>query len=169
MTKLPPLLPEETLLRVLRVARLDGLSMAFVAGFFALISALFGDGLGAVVGVLVAGAGGIELHGATVLENGEPRGINWLIGSQFVALLSIVGYCAMRLWHPSLEQMLAAVTDEMKASLETAGWTPEKFVTFVYDTTYYAVATVTVFYQGGMALYYYRRREPVARALASDV
>jgi hypothetical protein len=169
MTKLPPFLPEETLLRVLRIARLDGLSMALVAGFFALISALFGDGLGAIVGVLVAGAGGIELHGATVLERGEPRGINWLIGSQFVALASIVGYCGMRLWHPALEQMLAAVTDDMKASLETAGWTPDKFVRFVYTTTYYAVAVVTSFYQGGMALYYYRRREPVARALASDV
>jgi len=54
--KAPPLLPEETLLRVLRVARLDGLSVLVIAGVFALISALAGDGVGAVVGLLVAGA-----------------------------------------------------------------------------------------------------------------
>jgi len=95
--------------------------------------------------------------------------MNWLIGSQLFLLATIIGYCALRLLHPALAPLLAAVTDEMKTSLETAGWTPEKFVGFVYNTTYYAVAIVTFFYQGGMALYYLRRRAAVASALATDV
>jgi hypothetical protein len=166
--KPPPFLPEETLHRVLRVSRLDGMSIAVIAGLFALISALAGDGLGAVVGLLVAGAGAIELHGATLLEHGEPRGMSWLINSQLFLLATIVGYCALRLLHPSVEPLKAAVTDEMKLSLESAGWTPDDFVRVVYNTTYIAVAIATLFYQGGMALFYYRRREAVERALTEE-
>lgn len=167
--KPPPFLPEETLHRVLRAARLDGMSVAFIAGLFAILAALAGDGLGAVVGLLVAGAGAIELHGATLLEHGETRGMNWLISSQLFLLSTVIVYCGLRLLHPGLEPLLAAVTDEMKLSLESAGWTPDEFVRFIYKTTYAGVAIVTFVYQGGMALYYFRRREPVARALASDV
>ena len=164
--KAPPLLPEETLLRVLRIARLDGTSVLVIAGVFALISALAGDGLGAVVGLLVAGAGAVELHGATLIEHGESRGLDWLVGSQVFLLATVVGYCALRLYHPAMEPLQAAMTDEMKSSLETAGWTADAFVQFVYRTTYVAVAIVTFVYQGGMALYYVRRREAVTRALA---
>ena len=166
--KAPPLLPEETLLRVLSIARLDGMSVLVIAGVFALISALAGDFVGAVVGLLVAGAGAVELHGATLLEHGEPRGMKWLVGSQIFLLTTVIAYCGLRLLHPAIEPLQAAVTDEMKSSLEAAGWKQDEFIRFVYNTTYYAVAVVTFFYQGGMALYYLRRREPVARALATD-
>ncbi len=94
--------------------------------------------------------------------------MNWLIGSQIFLLTTIIAYCALRLLHPAMGPLLAAVTDDMKVSLETAGWTPERFVRFVYNTTYYAVAIATFLYQGGMALYYYRRRGPVVRALAVE-
>lgn len=167
--KAPPLLPEETLIRVLRVARLDGMSVLVIAGVFALISAMAGDFVGAVVGLLVAGAGAVELHGATLLEHCEPRGMRWLVGSQIFLLATVVAYCGLRLLHPVLDPLQAAVTDEMKVSLEAAGWKQEEFIRFVYNTTYYLVGAVTVFYQGGMAIYYLRRREPVARALAEDV
>jgi hypothetical protein len=166
--KAPPFLPEETLHRVLRVARLDGMSVTFIAGLFALISAVAGDGLGAVIGLLVAGAGAIELHGATLLTHGDPRGMRWLVNSQLILSATVIGYCALRLLHPSFEPLLAAVTDDMKASLAAADWTPVEFVRFVYTTTYVAVAIVTFFYQGGMALYYFKRRGAVARALAVE-
>ena len=52
----PPLLPEETLFRVLRLARFNGLSVLGIAGFFAVISAAAQDVPGALVGVLVAGS-----------------------------------------------------------------------------------------------------------------
>ena len=163
--KPPPFLPEEMLARVLRVARLDGMSVLVIAGLFALISALAGDHLGAVVGLLVAGAGAVELHGSTLLHHGESRGMQWLVGSQLFLLVTIVGYCALRLLHPAYEPLRAAMTDEMKTSLEMAGWTPDEFIRFVYNVTYAAVAIVTSAYQGGMALFYCRRRAAVAQAL----
>jgi hypothetical protein len=164
----PPLLPAEALRRVLRVAKLDGTSVLVIAGVFALLSALAGDFVGAVIGLLVAGAGAIELHGTTLLHHGEARGMNWLVGSQLFLLLTILGYCALRLTHPSFGPLRAAVTDDMKISLEAAGYTPDSFIRLVYNLTYAAVAIVTFFYQGGMAVYYHRRRGPVARALAGE-
>ena len=95
--------------------------------------------------------------------------MKWLVSSQLFLLVTVISYCALRLLHPAIEPLRAAVTDEMKAQLEAAGWSQDEFVRFVYNTTYYAVAIVTVFYQGGMAIYYFRRREPVARALATEV
>jgi hypothetical protein len=168
MSKLPPFLPEETLNRVLRIARLDGMSVLVIAGVFALMSALAGDHLGAIVGLLVAGAGAVELHGATLLHHGEPRGMSWLVGSQLFLLATIVGYCALRLVHPAFEPLHAAITPEMKTSLETAGWTEDEFVGLVYQATYAAVGTVTCAYQGGMAIFYWRRREAVKQALATE-
>lgn len=168
MSKLPPFLPEETLVRVLRLSRLDGMSVLVIAGLFAVMSALAGDQLGAIVGLLVAGAGAVELHGATLLHHGEPRGLRWLVGSQLFLLATIVGYCALRLLHPAFEPLHAAMTPEMKTSLEAAGWTEDEFVGLVYQVTYAAVATVTCAYQGGMAIFYWRRRQAVTEALAPE-
>ncbi|MSU25309.1 MAG: hypothetical protein EXS32_16005 [Opitutus sp.] len=169
MPELPPLLPDETLRRVLRLARLDGLSVLAVAGLFAVLTALAGDVVGAVIGLLVAGAGAIELHGASLLREGEPRGMNWLVGSQLFLLVTVLGYCALRLLHPELGPLRAAVTEEMKTSLELADYTPDEFIRMVYNLTYAIFALVTFFYQGGMAIYYHRRRDPVAQALADEV
>ena len=166
--KPPPLLPEEIFQRVLRVARFDGLSVLVVAGLFALLAAAMGDYVGAIIGVLVAGAGAIELHGVTLLRHGAPRGMRWLIGSQFFLMLSVLAYCALRLAHPELAPMRAAVTDEMKAQLEVIGWSVEQFTGLVYRITYVAVAIATVIYQGGMAFYYQRRRGAVTSALAAE-
>ena len=71
MTKTPPLLPEETLARVLHIARLDGWSVLGVAGLFALLAASIGDLRGAVVGVIIAGAGAGGLHGVALLRHGS--------------------------------------------------------------------------------------------------
>ncbi|HEY1107235.1 MAG TPA: hypothetical protein VGE76_01345, partial [Opitutaceae bacterium] len=56
----------------------------------------------AVIGLLAAGAGAIELHGAGLLGHGDRRGINWLIASQPVLLTVIYVYCALKLSHPEL-------------------------------------------------------------------
>jgi hypothetical protein len=165
----PPLLPTETLRRVLRLARVDGLGVLVIAGFFALVSAAAGDYFGAVVGLLVAGAGAVELHGAALLRVGEPRGMSWLVGSQLYLMCAVIAYCGLRLWHVDLTPLRAAVTEEMKESLDLAGYTVDQFLTMVYKLTYTCVAVVTFFYQGGMALYYGRRRAAVTKALDTAV
>jgi hypothetical protein len=54
----PPLLPAETLARLLRLAKLDGTSILVISGAFALVSAAMGDRLGALVALMVAGPPG---------------------------------------------------------------------------------------------------------------
>lgn len=165
----PPLLPEETLARVLRLARLDGISVLAVATLFALMAALSGDFVGAVIGLLVAGAGAIELHGGTLLQHGEIRGVNWLVGSQLFLMLSIFVYCLLRLLHPDDALIRENITDEMKASLQNIGWSVDEFLGFFNTLTYSVLALATLIYQGGMAFYYHRRREALQRALAAEV
>lgn len=164
----PPPLPEEIFQRVLRLARFDGWSMLIVAALFALLAALSGDRIGAAVGVLIAGVGLLELHGVTLLRHSDPRGLRWLVGSQFALMACVLGYCALRLAYPELTHLRAAVTDEMKTQLEVIGWSVDQFLVLVYRLTYYAVALATVLYQGGMALYYLRRRAAVTLALTTE-
>jgi hypothetical protein len=161
----PPLLPEETLARVLRLARGDGMGVLMVATFFALTSAAMGDFWGAVVWLLVAGAGAIELHGGTLLHDAEPRGLNWLIASQLLFLLVVLGFCALRLTHYDLAPIREAMTDEMRASLREANYDEEDFLRLVYTTTYLAMGGVTLLYKSALAFYFFRRRGAVAAAL----
>lgn len=165
MSKTPPLLPEEALARVLRLARFDGLGVLVVSGLFAVLSALVGDRTGAFIGLLIAGAGAIELHGGGLLVHGDIRGMRWLVGSQLLLMVTLLGYCAFRLYNVDLELLRSAVTDDMKKQLKELGWTIDDFVLLAYNLTWKCLAAVTIVYQGGMALYYLRRRGPVAKAL----
>lgn len=163
--KAPPLLPEETLHRVLRVANVDGFSVLAVAGVLALASAAAGDWVGTGIGLLVAAAGAIELHGVGLLRAGESRGMNWLIASQPYLLAMVLGYCAVRLGSYDATLLRAAVTSEMRASLAEAGYTEESFLRFVYFSTYTVLAVGTLLFQGWMTFYYWRRRTAVAAAI----
>ena len=71
----PPLLPEVILMRVLRLARFDGMGALMLGGMFALVAASARDFPFAAIGLLAAGAGAIELHGAALLKEGQPRGM----------------------------------------------------------------------------------------------
>lgn len=166
--KAPPLLPEAVLHRVLRVAQFDGMGVLAVAAFFALASASAGDFSGAMIGLLVAAAGAIELHGTALLREGETRGMNWLVASQIFLLVVVLGYCALRLSNVDLTLLREAMTPELRAMLVQAGYTEEQFLRMVYRLTYEIFAVLTVFYQGGMAIYYWRRREAVVRALSEE-
>ena len=173
MSSKPPLLPAEIVARMQRVAYFDGGSVLVLCGALAIASAWYGDFTGAVVGAIIAGAGAFELHGAGLLKAGEPRGLNWLIASQLYLLAAILGYVGWRLISYDaaavrhlLEPMLHA--SDLQAQLAEAGATEADLLSTV-RTIYFAgfglVATGTLFYQGGMVLYYHRRRTAVAAAL----
>lgn len=167
----PPLLPEETLARVYRLARFDGTGVLLLSGLFALLSASTGDYIGTAAGLAVAAAGAIELHGTQLLRHGEPRGMRWLVGSQFVLMAGVLAYCTLRLLSFSPDLIDYVLTPDLRATFLKAGYRPDELnelVRRIYYLTYSAVAVVTLLYQGGMALYYARRREPVAQALAAD-
>jgi hypothetical protein len=169
MRSIPPLLPEEVLLRVLRLARLDGMSLLLVAGAFALLSALAHDFVGASVGLLVAGGGALELHGHSLLQHHEARGINWLVGSQLVALVSILVYCAVRLTHVELPPIPDEIRSLLELDARQVGMSLDRFVLVSYRLAYETVAVVSILYQGGMTVYYLRRRSAVQRAFHVDI
>ncbi len=164
----PPLLPSETFRRVLRLARFDGLSVLGVSGAFALISAASRDVPGALIGLLVAAAGAIELHGVTLLKVGRGRGMNWLITSQLYLMAILVGYAAVRLLRPDITAMKAIVTSELADQIQQAGMTVDQFLLMFLRLVYAGVAAATVLYQGGMTIYYVRRRNAVAAALLEE-
>lgn len=169
MVKTPPLLPVEVLARVLRVARVNGASVLFIAGALALLSAGIRDQFGTFVGLLVAAAGAIELHGASLLRQGETRGCHWLVGSQFYLLFVILAYAAWQITHPVSDIVWhLLLTPEVKSQLEAQGTSPREAVRLlqqVYVAAFVVLAVLTFFYQGGMALYYSRRRRAIEAAL----
>jgi hypothetical protein len=165
----PPILPSEMLRRVLRVARLDGTSVLAIAGAFALISAaFFRDAKGAAIGLLVAAAGAIELHGATLLRACDAKGMRWLVSSQLYLMTVMLAYCAFQLARPDLAFWRQFITAEAADQLRQADISVDQFIVETLRLAYLAVAAATLLYQGGMTIYYLRRRAVVVAALQED-
>ncbi|MFM8336556.1 MAG: hypothetical protein ACKODK_13440, partial [Opitutaceae bacterium] len=161
----PPLLPEETLERVERLARFDGLSLLLLGALFAVPAAAVRDVPFAIIGLLAAGAGAIELHGLGLLREGDARGLNWLIGSQPLLLGVIWCYCVLRLLFFEPPPMPEDMADLAKAGAAQWGMPVEEYFRRVNQFIVGAVAVIALFYQGGMTLYYLLRREAVTTAL----
>jgi len=154
---------------MLRIAQLNGMSVLVIAGALALCFAYIHDVNSTVIGIVVAGTGAIELHGAALIRNRETRGMNWLVASQLCLLATLLGYVGWRFTHIDVSVMNTLLTDDARRQLAQSeaqtGLTEDQFLKFVYIGTYGIFGVATVFYQGGLAIYYARRREPVAAAL----
>ncbi len=168
MAKAPPLLPSEVLRRVLRVARGGGTLVLAIAGGLAVLSAGVGDYLGALIGVIISGAGVFELHGASLLKAGRAQGVNWLVGSQLYLLLSVLGYCAFRLSHVEIPPVPPELASAIDINAEQFGLTAREYLLMIYRFTFQIFALLTLLYQGGMAFYYHRRRAAVTAALGEQ-
>lgn len=164
----PPLLPEETLYRVIRFARFNGISELLVAGVFGLFCAANKDVAGAAIGVLVAGAGALDLHGVGLLRHGDKRGVSWLIGSQLYLLVIVLAYVGYRSQHLDLESVRLVLSSEQRETIAAAGVDEYEFLRIIANVSNLIFGVITFFYQGGMALYYHRRRAPVEAALEMD-
>jgi hypothetical protein len=176
MSNTPPLLPHETFARILRIARFDGLSVLGVAGIFALLAGAAHDYQGAFIGLAVALAGALELHGCGLLQHGYSRGMSWLIGSHLYLAVALLAYCAWRITHIDLGPLREAfhtalppsLMQQITASNQELGLTEDQFLQRSYRLTYASLAVATLIYQGSMAVYYFRRRDAVAEALADE-
>jgi hypothetical protein len=166
--KTPPLLPEETLHRVLRVANFNGMSVLALSGMLALAVAAVGDYRGAAIGLLVAASGAIELHGAALLRAGDARGTQWLIASQPYLLILMLGYCALNLVNYDPTVLREAMTNDLREALAQAGYQEERFMRMFYTTSYALLGIGTLIYQSLMTVYYFRRRHAVVAALAAQ-
>lgn len=167
----PPLLPATVLARLLRLAKLDGAVVLALAGAFTLVSASAGNQVEMLIGLLIAGAGAFELHGAGLLQGGEIRGLRWLVVSQLYLLVTVLLYVGLRLVSFDSALINLIMTDTLRQRYLDAGLTSEQIdqvVQWSYHLTYAIVGVLTIVYQGGMAIYYYRRRTAVAAALAEE-
>ncbi len=164
----PPLLPSEILRRVVRVSMFDGYSVLLVAGACALASATSREVFASVIGLLVAGAGAMEIHGAGLLRAGDRRAMRWLFWSHLQIGASMMVYVAVRLSNPEIESLRRVVTPELAAQIEEAGLSVDQFLLGMMRIVYFSLVAATVIYQGGMTFYYLRRRAAVEAALAGD-
>jgi hypothetical protein len=160
----PPLLPEETLMRVLRLARLDGLGLLVLGSIFALMAAAGQEGPFAAIGLLAAGAGAIELHGVGLLREGEPRGMDWVIASQPFLLLVIWCYAGLRLLLFEIPPLPEGMGELAAVGAAQWGLSIEAYFERVNTVTAAVLSVVALGYQGGMTIYYLRRRRPVIQA-----
>ena len=142
--------------------------MLVVAGLFAILTALSGDRVGAIAGLLVAGAGALERHGGMLLSHGDTRGLNWAIAGEMFAMVSILAYCQVRLVNVDLETLRMAVTEPMKQQLAAEGIGIDEFLLVMNRAVFVTLAILTVFYQGGLAFYYSRRRHAIAQTLETE-
>ena len=175
----PPPLPSEVIARVVRISGIDGFTLVFIAGGFGLISASAGDWLGALVGGLAAGAGLIELHGRRRLKKGDLTGVKWLVRSQLVLLTIILLYVAYQLHGFDVQPLLVRVETslasvqrssgmEVISLADMVGLTNKQFLELarrLVTIVYIAVGLGTILCQGGLAFYYHRREQAVAKAL----
>jgi len=149
----------------MHIARLDGLGVLTIAGVFALVSALLRDEVGTVIGLVVAGAGAIELHGVALLRHGAERGMHWLMGSQLLLLVVVLGYVGLRLSHVDIAMMKPLLSAAQQQVIVQSGLSVDAFLRMIYKATYVLVGVITLLYQGGLTIYYQRRRTAVAAAL----
>ena len=171
----PPQTPEEILRRVLRLARLDGMTVLVVAGVFALGSLAMQDYSGAAAGFVIASAGAVELRGRKLLLAGQSRGLDWLVGSQLWLVTVILLYAAWRLqaYDPALMKhyALPLLRSKLVESILTAEGLREadalRAVRTLYIILYLALGVLSFCFQGGLALYYRKRRAAVTAALAA--
>jgi len=165
--KTPPP-PADTLRRVIKIARLDGLSVLIVSGLCALVAIALGDLISSIVGLLVAAAGWSEWHGAKLLRRGDAGGLTWLVRSQLSLLSIILLYAVTRMASYDPEYVRSLITPDMNQMFQSAGLSVQEVMPMV-RTTFYAgygtLALVTLVYQGGLALYYRLRAETVRAAL----
>lgn len=150
--------------------------MLLVAGFFALIEAAAHDFTMAMFCLAAAGAGAAERHGAALLRGANPEGVRWLVGSQLYLLLVIDAYAVLRVlqYDPALIQhTMQAMLDlpMMRTQMDESGMTEADLLGFVrltYFLVYAVLAVVTLIYQGGLALYYHRRRPVLLQAISGE-
>ncbi|MDR1281380.1 MAG: hypothetical protein LBK99_11235 [Opitutaceae bacterium] len=169
---MPDSLSEKKLRRVLVVSALDGWSIALFAGACTLLSLAFAERVGVFVGTLVTAGGVIELLGNRRLKRGDAGGATALVGAQLVILGTIWVYAAVNLALFDEARLLGQLTAGgagVSALLDQAGITTGDIRLLLrpaFFAFYLTVMLVTLFFQGGLALWYRNRRPAVRQALA---
>lgn len=156
-----PAWQENQLRGVFRLSKLNGLSVEI----FGILGGIFGvlsfSVEGILMGVLIAGAGWVELEGRKKLVariEGAPR---WLMGGEALLLFVIVVYAFAHLMALDPARANDMLGPEARTMLSGFGGLSEQMLNeLIYSAArwlYLGLIIGTVAYQGGMMLYYYLR------------
>ncbi len=171
---------DKALQRVLRVSWLDGWSLIIIAGLSLLLTLVLGELLGLAISLLVMAAGIIELRGRRALKRRHADGMQLLVRSQLFLLAVILVYCARCLGSFDAGYLRDQLIPEMRQNFLTLGVNFDEIlsqfeltvndlvplVRKVFLLLYGGVAIISIFYQGGLALFYRRKTPLVTEALA---
>jgi hypothetical protein len=171
-TDRPPPLPLETFARVLQLATSNGRILVAMAGLFSIFAAFNHNAVTTVTGVLAVGMGIFELHGTNRLREGVIDGLNWIIASQIGLMFTVFLFVGWRMAEFDVTAFMASlppdVIGQMEAQLRTQGHPltelPRALKT-VNIMLYGLLGLIAFFYQGGMSLYYHRRRATCESAI----
>jgi len=143
--------------RKLRMAKGDSLGLIIMGGLSVAIGASTFDWSTGVIGAFIGAFGVMELMGYRRFLARQPRAREYLVGSQLGVLFLILGYCVWKLYGPvspgsnsTLDAMKELGADASEFGEMAAG---------IEHMVYFSVAVVSVLYQGGLALYYWRQTE----------
>ncbi len=161
----PELTPsQKTLNRVLAISRFNGWSVAIFGGLGLLLALGMADWVGSLVSLVIVAAGWLELRGHAQLQRCEPAGMKTLVQSQLLLLALILTYCASRVGNLDATQL----SPDLDAVLKQSDLKPGNFlpaVRAILIAFYLTVGLTAVFYQGGLAFYYWSKAQKVREAL----
>lgn len=144
-----------------------------LAGTFAIFAALQHEAPPTVAALLAVGMGVFELHGTNRLRQGGIDGLKWIIGSQIGLMFTLFLYAGWRMVEFDVNAFIKTLPPDvvatMEAQLRTQGVPIDQLpdhLLVLNILLFGLLAVVAFFYQGGMALYYHRRRPAVALVLS---
>ena len=157
------------------MATVNGSAVLVISGLLAVASLLARDYRGAFAGFVIGAAGAMELRGFSLLKRNTSKGCNLLVASQIYLLLAVLGYIAWKLTAAESADMARTVAKAfreppLEALLEANNLSQRELsqqVMGMYRIALIIVAGLTTLHQGGMALYYHRRRDAVAKAVGT--
>jgi len=149
------------LARAAAVGRSNALGYVIFGGLTLLMGVSGPDVPGLAIGVILTGVGVGQLRAVPRLKHGDPEATRTLARNELLLMAGIIGYSVLKLTvlrevDPALKQ---ADTGDLGLDL---GELADSLTTAVYST----FIAVTLIYQGGLSLYYKRRRPMAERYLA---
>ncbi|MCF7803160.1 MAG: hypothetical protein K9N46_12655 [Candidatus Marinimicrobia bacterium] len=146
--------------RLLRISKINGGSIAVIAGIGTVLS-LFSLSLnGILVGLGITAAGLLELRGHKTLGEDLAEARKWLLTSQILFFTVIVLYSAYQLSVFDAMNPLNTFSEDFRQTVLALAGSQQSvlndLIAKAYRTTYIAIMVLSFFYQGGMWLYYNR-------------
>jgi hypothetical protein len=171
MTTPEPTPAEKALKRVLLISAIDGWGVIALAGLGSLLALALGDLSSLVLGLLIVGAGIVEIRGRRRLLRRDVSGMRLLVRTQMFLLAVILVYCVSRLGSFDPGLVLDNLTPDMEAMLKENGVERADIVPAVrmmFYAGYGFAAFLTLLFQGGLAFYYRRKTALVTAALSGS-